>query len=107
MPTNIKKILIVSLGLIILGFLGYYFLIRSSTDISSLITPYLSETVGQDILIQVDKLKTISIDSSFLTEGLFNNLKDFSTPLIPESQGRSNPFAPIGVEAGVPSPIQK
>ena len=98
---NIKKILIISLGLLVLGFLGYYFLIKGSTDVSSLITPSQNQTVGQDILVLVDKLKKISIDSSFLSSVLLNNLKDFSIPISSELQGRANPFALVGLEGVV------
>ena len=101
---NVKKILIVLGTLIALGFLGYYFLIRSSTSVADLIVSSSGEAIGQDILVLVDKLKTISIDSSFLTGALFTSLKDFGTPLVPESQGRSNPFGSIGSESNVPPP---
>ena len=87
------------LGLLVLGALGYYFFLRSpdTTVISTdLIVPQEGEVVGQDILVLVDKLKTISIDSSLFSGALFSNLKDEGVILTPESQGRSNPFAIIG-----------
>ena len=101
---NTKKILIISAVVIIVGFLGYYFLVRTSTPVTDLITSSNGEIVGQDILVLVNKLKTISIDSSFLTSALFTNLKDFAVSLVPEPQVRSNPFGSIGGESSVPPP---
>ena len=104
MSQNTKKILFGSMGLIILAVLGYYFLIKSSTPVTDLVISPDGEIVGQDILILVDKLEAISIDSAFLTEGLFVNLKDLATPLTPEAQGRSSPFATIGGESNTSPP---
>ena len=96
-PNN-KKILIASGILLVVGVLGYYFLSGSPTDVGSLLAPSDSQALGQDILILADKLKTISIDSSFLSGALFSNLKDLGVPLNPELQGRSNPFGSLGSE---------
>ena len=98
-PNN-KKILIASGVLLVVGVLGYYFLSSGSTDVGSLLAPSDGQVLGQDILVLADKLKTVSIDSSFLSGALFSNLKDIGTPLKLESQGRLNPFALIGSEAG-------
>lgn len=92
-----QKIYIVLLTLIALGYFGYN--IFSSTPYTTA-NPDFSGTpiVGQDILSLVTKLKTISLDQSFFSSPLFIRLQDFSVTLFPESQGRPNPFAPIGVE---------
>ena len=94
-----KKIVLALIGLITLGIFVYYFFIRSSTPVTDLVIPADSQVVGQDILVLVDKLSAISIDSSFLTSPLFSNLKDLETPLIPEIQGRLNPFAVFGADS--------
>lgn len=95
---NTKKILI-GLGVIILlGGLAYYFLGNSSSVVIDIIAPSDTATVGEDILVLVDKLKAVSIDKSAFSGALFTSLQDYSIPLNPESQGRLNPFAQIGVE---------
>ena len=102
---NTKKILIGLLVVLIIGFLGYYFIIKSSTPVEDLISSPSDQTVGQDILVLVNKLKTISIDSSFLSSALFTNLKDYRARINPEVKGRTNPFGLI--ESSAPSSSQK
>ncbi len=51
---------------------------------------------GQVILNLVEKMKSISIDLAFFTSPLFINLRDTSNPILPEEQGRQNPFESIG-----------
>ncbi len=60
--------------------------------------------IGQDILSLLSSFQSVSIDSTLFSSPLFQSLKDFSVALSPEQQGRSNPFAPIGTEAGVTTP---
>lgn len=98
MNTNsMQKIYVAIATILILGYFGYSIFWSSP---SATTDPGLSGTVivGQDILSLVARLKTISIDQSFFSSPLFVNLQDFSVALFPESQGRANPFAPIGVE---------
>ena len=92
-----QKIYVALVTLLALGYFGYAIFISPPSLTSS---PDLSgaSTVGQDILSLVAKLNTISIDQSFFSSPLFLSLQDSSVSLFPESQGRANPFAPIGVE---------
>jgi len=91
-----QKIYIGLVTLLALGYFGYNIFISPASPNAS---PELaSPIVGQNILNLVAKLQTVSIDQSFFSSPLFTSLKDSSTTLFPESQGRSNPFAPIGVE---------
>ena len=93
-----QKILISLVVLLLLGFFGYNLFMRS-VPISS-----FSESGGEmgsdDVISLVEKLKSISIDQSIFSSPLFKNLKDFEVTPTPESQGRVNPFAPIGTEFG-------
>ena len=43
--------------------------------------------------------KSLNLDDSLFKDPIFNNLSDFSIPLIPQEVGRSNPFSPIGGSA--------
>ena len=81
----------------LVAFIGYYFYSKNQSVVS-IITPAETEGVGDDILALVEKLKTVSIDASFLSSPLFTSLRDFKTALVPESVGRSNPFGAIGLE---------
>ena len=86
------------LAFILVVSIGYY-LYSKNQSVVSIITPAETEGVGNDILALVEKLKTVSIDSSFLSSPLFTSLMDFKTALVPEAVGRSNPFSTIGVQA--------
>ena len=99
--SGLKKIIVTVLVLIGLGVFGYNVFIKPPTpDISGLSVDSKYKTSGQDILLLANKLKNISIDQNFFSSELFKNLKDFSATLTPESQGRPNPFAPIGNDSG-------
>lgn len=96
--SNIKKIIIAIVVLLVLGVGGYMFLGNASTIPVSVIVPQEDGAVGQDVLVLINKLKSASIDSSIFSSALFINLNNTSIPLNPEQQGRLNPFALIGVE---------
>ena len=98
---NTKKILI-GLAVLVLGGLGYYFFFSSSSTVPvGLLVPSDGQVVGQDVLVLVEKLRTISIDQNVFSEALFTSLQDRTVSLTPESQGRQNPFALIGLDAPV------
>ena len=93
-PT-LQKILIASVVLLLVLFLGYKLFSRTPASSQSSVT--LPEpVVGQDILDLVDKLKAVNFDISIFSDSLMTNLRDLSPVLQPESQGRVNPFFPIG-----------
>lgn len=58
--------------------------------------PLITEVVGRDIIMIADKLDSININKNVFSSPLFTELKDISTPLTPETQGRPNPFVKIG-----------
>ena len=97
-PKN-KKILIAVVALLVLGGAGYYFFSQGSLSApTDFIVPSSDTPVGQDVLVLIDKLKGISIDSSFFAGAMFSALRDFTTKVIPEPQGKDNPFQAIGAE---------
>jgi hypothetical protein len=52
------------------------------------------------VVTLVSKLKEMRLDKSVFSNVLFLGLVDFTTAIIPEEQGRPNPFDPIGAEDG-------
>ncbi len=81
----------------ILAFFGYQiFFTTPPAAVSVDGTATSTGIVGQDILTLVEKLKVISIDQSIFSSPLFSSLTDFGQTLVPESVGRSNPFAALG-----------
>ncbi len=97
-----NKIITVIVILVVLGG-GYFFFFKSSpTPTASLVsTTESNKFVGQDILDLVNTLKTVSIDPAIFSGPLFQHLHDFTVAPEVQSQGRTNPFAPIGSENGV------
>ena len=96
-----QKILLGVVLVLGLGGAGYYFYSGGSPTtipVVDIISSGNSQAVGEDILIIVSKLDSISIESSVFSGALFNSLRDYASTLTTEPQGRSNPFAPLGVE---------
>ena len=50
----------------------------------------------QDLVATLLALRAVKLDGSIFSDPGFQNLKDFSTQIIPEPIGRPNPFAPLG-----------
>jgi len=70
----------------------------SGSSTGSLLT---TEDVGnngpnQDLVATLLALRAVKLDGSIFSDPGFQNLKDFSTQIIPEPIGRPNPFAPLG-----------
>jgi len=98
-----QKLYIIIISLVLTLFVGYsIFLAPSQTGVTS----FSGGSVGSDILNLVTKLKTTSIDSSFFSSALFGSFKDYSIKTFPETQGRPNPFAPIGLDVSSQSASQ-
>jgi len=96
--SNITKIVVLIVLLALAGG-GYYLYSNGSIDIpTELITSDQTSVVGQDIIVLVSKLNSISIDTDVFSSVLFTSLKDISKMIDTESVGRPNPFAPIGSE---------
>jgi hypothetical protein len=97
---NTKNIIIGLLALLAIGGAVYYFFFNNSapTVVTDSLAPSATELASQDIIVMVEKLKTVSIESSLFSEPIFTSLRDFSVPLLQENQGRLNPFSRIGIE---------
>jgi hypothetical protein len=94
---SLQKIIIIALTLFVVAFVGYrLFTMTPDASLSTDLSSPTTEVAGQDILTLVEKLKLITIDESVFSSPTFSNLKDFSSEITPEAQGRVNPFAGIG-----------
>lgn len=100
-----NKVMLVVL-LVILAFFGYRFMFKkdASSGKSDLAVDAGAEAsgqsaIGRDLIVTISKLKSLNLDDSLFKDPIFNNLSDFSIPLIPQEVGRSNPFSPIGGSA--------
>ena len=103
MISSIQKILSSLVAIILIWFLGYNMFIKDSDIKVNLDGSSTTDLVGQDILVLVEKLKTISIDQNVFSGPMFSNLRDFTQVVSPEPQGKVNPFALIGSDIFISS----
>ncbi len=117
MSATIKNILIFG-GLGIVLILVYVFLIKKDPDQASLIstgnsiTPISADTsendsIAKDFLTILLNVKSIKLDDAIFSDPAFNALSDSSISLTPDgTEGRSNPFAPIGSDVVATPPAE-
>lgn len=73
---------------------------ESNEALTSQTVSGLAPEEGGDLIALLLELRSITLDTSVLSNPTFLTLQDFSVSLAPEPVGRPNPFAPIGVGAG-------
>ncbi len=99
----IQKLVLTVLILLALGYVVYSTLfVENEVVIGEDGVPLVTEVVGRDILMMADKLDSININRNVFSSPLFAELKDISTQLSPEEQGKPNPFVKtVGGVAGL------
>lgn len=107
MASKIKTI-IISLVVIIALILAYVFFFKKSSVQTNLTssTSVATTTTGASAPIDTEFLsillsvKDIKLNDAIFSDSTFNNLRDSSITLTQDgTEGRKNPFAPIGVDA--------
>ncbi len=93
---GLQKIIVVVVVVLAVIFMGYELFTGAPASTSPVATG--EPVVGQEILDLVAKLKVLNFDTSLFSSDLMNNLVDRSPQLLPEPQGRPNPFAAIGTD---------
>ena len=117
MKAKIKNLIIfVVIGALMLG--AYFFFIKKAPEEPNLATsessPTTTATTGgvssgtldtqlsKDFLSVLLSIKSISLDDSIFADVAFQSLKDSTIVLLPDgSEGRPNPFAPIGTDINI------
>ncbi len=105
---KIKNILIL-VGIGVVLFLIYIYFIKSSPDTGALVSagvvPVTSNvvdsgadsSVARDFLTLLLSVKNIKLNDTVFSDNAFKSLRDSSITLSPDgSEGRPNPFAPLG-----------
>ncbi len=97
MGSQAPKVIVALLLIAIIGFGSYLFYTRGleGINIGGFSLPSEESPVGSDILVLAEKIKVTVIEPEIFESKLFRSLRDLSSPLNPESQGRPNPFAPL------------
>lgn len=91
------KVLTITIGVIIVAFIGYSFLFGSGEDNAALVLPQgvNQNQTASGILSLLAELSALNLATTVLNNPVFTSLQDFSREIPNEPAGRNNPFAPI------------
>ena len=94
------KIAAVVVVVLIIGGAWYGFT-QTSTPAAVLTTTSVdsSNPTDQDLVTTLLQLQAVSLNGAVLTDPSFLSLKDFTTQVVTEPVGRSNPFAPLSSQS--------
>ncbi|MCB9806126.1 hypothetical protein H6775_03125 [Candidatus Nomurabacteria bacterium] len=104
-----KKIIIIVGIAIVLFFVFLYFTGGSSNTAlikSTVNSPSGAEAIGSEIIQALNQIETLKLDGQIFEDPVYRSLVDRSQVLTPEPVGRSNPFAPLGVNLGNSTTIE-
>lgn len=86
----------IALAIVILGIAGYVFWMQPGADSTISVTGVGPTTEAQTTFLTLaGQLETVAFDQTILSDPRFTALIDIKTAIIPENEGRSDPFAPL------------
>ena len=101
--TSKTKQIIIAVVIIVIAFVGFKVFFGSTDSGSATLatdapatTPELID--GQAILILLNRLGQVKLDTSIFSDPIFASLTSFARPIPNQIPGRKNPFAPIGAD---------
>lgn len=98
---KIRTILLILLAIAI-AFAVYSYFFTGGDNESLLVSEQVGagaeSAVVQELLALLLELRSVELKGDIFDDPLFKSLEDFGQELVPEPVGRTNPFAPIGVE---------
>ncbi len=104
-----KKIIYIAV-LILVGLVAYNYFFKPEINVDPVtsegVSPAGELAVDKEILTLLGDLHSLVLDNSIFNSSAFKSLEDFSLPVEDEPKGRSNPFAPIGVNIAPPEPAK-
>lgn len=88
-------VLVVALGV------GWYLFFGGSASSPTLTTTQATgdNPAEKNLISTLLALRAVKLDATIFSDPAFISLKDFSTQIVPEPVGRSNPFAPLSTSA--------
>ena len=96
---KIQKLIMTLLIVLALGYVAYSTIFTQEEVVLVEGELPVKAVIGQDLIILSEKLKNVNIDKNIFSSTLFTSLVDISVGVSAESQGRPNPFLPIGVDS--------
>ena len=92
-----KNLLTIGCALVVLiGGFYYFFFVTSSSDETILTAGAPASEAEISFITLVGKLDPIEFDTRILEDARFKSLVDIRTEVLPEPQGRTDPFGPLG-----------
>lgn len=89
------KLILIASGLVV-AVLVWYGLSPSSVEPDLVSSPAAEGSqVDQGIVPTLLTLRAVKLDGTIFSAAAFTRLKDFSTDIVSEPVGRTNPFAPL------------
>ena len=98
---NSTVIVIVVLATVML--LGWYSLTSTKNNELETVSTEANQQLdaaSAKFLESLNELNSIVLDTTVFQSPAYSQLKDFARPIMPEPQGRANPFADINTDAG-------
>lgn len=99
-----NKLVLAILVVVVLGGAWYGLSSSGSSGPPAALTSSGSDTSGDSSIVSsLLALQAITLSGTILSNPAFVSLKDFTTAIVPEPTGRSDPFAPISAQSAATS----
>ena len=93
-------IAVICVATLVAGYFLYGQMGGGSTSASLTSAPVAqSGQAGSDLVVALQRLKTVTLDASVFSDSAFQSLTDFGVTIPPQQLGRPNPFAPISTSS--------
>ncbi|MBU2103671.1 hypothetical protein KKD81_02535 [Patescibacteria group bacterium] len=98
-----KNMTYIALGVVVLGVAWYFFMGRTS-EIDTITTDSAMPTseAQTTFLLLAAQLEPISFNPKIINDPRFLQLQDIHTSIVPEAEGRTDPFAPLSGVTSTP-----
>ena len=96
---NKKNLVIIGAVIILLVIVLWLVIGRGGGEINQILIEVSSDPVeliiGRDMLVALDKMRNVKLDTGFLSNSVYQSLSDFKVEIPSQPIGRRDPFAPI------------
>lgn len=97
MKLSRKNLLTIASVVIVVGGGFYYFFFFAADPSDTIISTGAPASAAEvSFITLVGKLGPVTFDTRLLEDSRFSSLVDIRTDVVPEPQGRTDPFAPLG-----------
>jgi len=109
MQTLLQNKLILVISALVVAGIAWYGLSPASATPDLISTPIATsgtKKIDQGIVQTLLSLHAVKLEGTIFSNTIFKQLKDFSTEIVVEPAGRTNPFAPLSAPSAPPSQPQ-